>query len=80
MELFFETLDKLESMLDKDTGKNNSPVIIVRDLNTRLPQCPDLNKLLHKSKPFSHRSYVLYDFLFENNLMVTNFNFPEPIN
>ena len=80
MESYLETLDKLQIMLDKDTGKNNSPVIIVGDLNTRLPQSPNLNKLWYKSKPFNHRSYVLYNFLIENDLMVTNFNFPQAIN
>ena len=78
MESYLETLDKLQIMLD--TGKNNSPVIIVGDLNTRLPQSPDLNKLWYKSKPFNHRGYVLYNFLIENDLMVTNFNFPQVIN
>ena len=77
MECYMETLDKIQSVLD---SKNNSaPVLIVGDMNTRLPQGKTLRKDWFRLRPFSKRSGLLYEFLGENELFVGNFAYKQAV-
>ena len=62
-------------MLDDSSVK--TPILLVGDMNTVLPQTTELNNLWYKKRPFSYRSYLLYEFLYENNLIVANFHFTQ---
>ena len=77
MECYMETLDRIQSVLD---SKNNSaPVLIVGDMNTRLPQGKTLRKDWFRLRPFSKRSGLLYEFLGENELFVGNFAYKQAV-
>ena len=78
LELYMDTLDKLQSMLDDSSAK--TPILHVGDVNTVLPQTTELNNLWYKKRPFSYRSYLLFEFLYENDLIVANFHFTQDKN
>ena len=50
------------------------------DFNTNLPENTCLNKLWYKSKPFNTYSVLLFDFLCNNNIIVSNFCFKQNVN
>jgi hypothetical protein len=76
--LYVETLDLLQDVLD--THSENIPCIIMGDFNASLPQSEGININWYKSRPFNHHSLLLYDFLVNNDLIVSNFQFSQPVN
>ena len=80
LELYIDTIDKLQAMMKSNNGNDSIPVIIVGDMNTRLPQALELTSTWYRSKPFNSRSYLLYDFLVKNDMLVTNFQFKQDVN
>jgi hypothetical protein len=71
-----DALNELQGCLDSVSG----PCFILGDFNTRLPQSAVLKGNWHKSKAFSKRSALLYNFICENELCVSNFSFNQPVN
>ncbi len=77
IELYSETLDMLQSTLDTI---DPSPVMIVGDMNTNLPQHQKLPRRWHRTHPFNVYSYMLHDFLCNNDFIVANFSYEQSIN
>ena len=78
LELYVETLDVLQYTLD--TYASSSPIMIVGDFNANLPQNTYLSSQWYKVKPFNQNSVILYDFIVDNKLSVSNFNFHQNVN
>jgi len=72
IQLYSETLDILQSSLDTIEP---SPVMIVGDMNTSLPQHHQLSRYWHRTHPFNVYSYMLHDFMCNNDFIVANFAF-----
>ena len=77
-ECFLEILDKLQVLIDN--SEPDCPTILVGDMNTCLPDEPQLDSGWYKRRPYSKRSLILYNFLSNNNLCVGNFNFAQKVN
>ena len=71
MDCYINTLDILQNIVD-DCDKN-CPIVIVGDMNTSLPKQSTLSPKWYNKKTFSTRSGLLYDFMYENNLIVGSF-------
>ena len=78
VQLYLELLEILQDLID--TFAANSPIIILGDFNASLPQKKQLLVDWYKSRPFSHQSLLLYDFLSFNHLLVANINFNQKVN
>ena len=76
-ECFLETLNELQGYIDNSQA---APCMIVGDTNTRLPQAITLSRKWYKTRGFSKRSCIFYDFICDNELCVLNFCFSQPIN
>ena len=76
IELYSETLDILQSTID---NMELSPLMIVADMNAALPKVPEINRHWYRQHPYNKHSYILYDFLRNNELMVSNFNFHQDV-
>ena len=76
IELYSETLDILQSTID---NMEPSPLMIVGDMNADLPKAPEINRHWYRQHPYNKHSYILYDFLRSNELMVSNFNFHQDV-
>jgi len=72
---YIETLESLSGIME--SMDNNIPVVVCGDFNTRLPHKPYLPSNWHKSKPFDYRSLILYDFTVQQQMVVSNFMFPQ---
>ena len=57
-----------------------SPVMIVGDMNTSLPQHQHLSRHWHRLHPFNMYSSILHDFISNNELIVSNFSFEQVFN
>ena len=77
LECYLEILDKLQSLLD--SNDNGVPVVIVRDMNTSLPNSRTLKKNWYRRHPFSRQSALLFKFLCQNDLCVANFAFKQNV-
>lgn len=77
MECYMETLDRLQSLLD--SSDSSVPAIITGDMNTCLPQSKLLRNEWYRQRPFSRRSALLYEFLSENELCVSNYAFHQSV-
>jgi hypothetical protein len=66
-ELFVETLDALQSLLDKYGSL--APIKLCGDFNAKLPVRTKLNKQWYKRNGYTKHSKLLYDFLSANNLI-----------
>ena len=77
-ECFLEILDKLQVLVDN--SEPDCPTILVGDMNTCLPDEPQLDSVWYKRRPYSERNLILYNFLSNNNLCVGNFNFAQKVN
>ena len=53
----------------------------VGDMNAALPEAPEINRHWYRPHPYNKHSYILYDFLRNNDheLMVSNFNFDQDV-
>ena len=60
MDLYIETLDQLQSIIDNCDPE--SPIAIVGDMNTTLPQLQELAPNWFRNKPFAARSGILYEY------------------
>ena len=76
LELYIETIDRLHDLMDN----TNSPVIVLGDMNTVLPQSTMLSYNWYRKKPFSGRSAILYDFICDQELCIANFNEEQKVN
>lgn len=75
-DLYCETLCKLQSEIDQcDT----SPVMIVGDMNTSLPMHKRLSRRWYRAHPYNNHSFILYDFLCNNNFQVANFRYKQSV-
>ena len=74
IELFSETLDILQASID---DMEPSPLMIVGDMNATLPSNNQLVRNWYRKHPYNRHSYILYDFLCNNELIVANFNFKQ---
>ena len=70
IELYMETLQHLQSIIDCYAGQ---PILIVGYMNASLPQHESLSVNWYKNHPFNAHSLMLYDFLCDNDMVVTNF-------
>ena len=71
LDLYVDTLDKLQCMLEN--SNQESPIYVIGDMNTVLPQTKVLPRNWFFKRLFSRRSALMYNFLVENNLCVANF-------
>ena len=76
IKLYSETLDILQSAID---GMDPSPIMIVGDMNDPLPRQAELSRYWYRLYPFNRHSYILYDFLRNNDFEVANFNFEQDV-
>ena len=67
-ELYIETLDVLQGLLDIQSG--NIPIML----------CNKINPSWYKDNCFNDYSVLLFDFICNNNLIVSNFSFDQPVN
>lgn len=79
-ELYVETLDLLQDFLDTKLNAECSPTVIMGDFNVSLPQAQQLGNNWYKVRPFNQHSLLLYDFLCNNELLVSNFSFKQNVN
>jgi exonuclease III len=54
--------------------------MIVGDMNTPLPTNEHLQRLWQRRYPFNTHSYILYDFLRNNIMAVSDFSFDQKVN
>ena len=73
LQVYSETLAILQCAI----AEVNGPFIIVGDMNAALPMQEQLVRQWHRLRPFNPHSYVLHDFLCENDMIVANFMFPQ---
>ena len=50
------------------------------DFNAALPQSNQLTENWHRLSPFNQHSILLYDFVSNNSLVVSNFDFSQDVN
>ena len=77
-ELYTETFDCLQNLCDIYVQK--SPIMILGDFYAALPQQTCLTAQWYKQKPYNSNSLLLYDFICDNDLIVSNFKFEQPVN
>ena len=53
--------------------------MIVGDMNAPLPRQSELSRYWYRVYPFNRHSYILYDFLRNNDFEVANFNFEQDL-
>ena len=74
---YYETLEDIQCII----GCNDpSPVIFLGDMNASLPQSLKLPRNWHKKLPFNSNSFLLYDFLCQNDFVSCNFRHAQQIN
>ena len=78
VELFIDTLCKIQSLLDQ--FGESAPVIVAGDFNTSLPQADRLKHNWYNCRPFNRNSALLYNFIEDNDLIVANFLFEQNVN
>ena len=78
LELYCETLDKMQSLMDTYCG--TAPLLILGDMNTSLPHTSLLYQNWCKKTPFNSYSVILYNFIVDNNLYVVNFMYDQNVN
>jgi hypothetical protein len=76
IQLYSETLDILQSSID---AMDPSPMMIVGDMNAPLPKHIQLSRFWYRQHPYNKHSYILYDFLRNNDLKAANFNFDQDV-
>ena len=76
IKLYSETLDILQSAID---GMDPSPIMIVGDMNAPLPRQSELSRYWYRVYPFNRHSYILYDFLRNNDFEVAHFNVEQDV-
>ena len=72
LDLFGETIQTLQAFMDNHEGE---PFMIVGDMNASLPQQRHLGRKWYRQSPYNHNSLMLFDFICDNELYVTNFGF-----
>ena len=78
LELYVETLDLLQSILDKFA--QDIPIMFLGDFNAQLPQQSYIQNNWYRCNKFNQQSVLLYDFIYDNSLIVSNFCFNQNIN
>lgn len=76
IQLYNETIDILQSTID---GMEPSPLLICGDMNASLPSQTQLARFWYRQHPYNAHSFILYDFLCKNDLVVSNFNFSQDV-
>ena len=64
---YYEALEDIRCIIDCN---DPSPVIFLGDMNASLPQSLKLPRNWHKKSPFNNNSFLLYDFLCQNDLFL----------
>ena len=77
-EKYIETLDTLQSVVE--LYGVDTPCMLCGDFNTNLPQHRSLDKLWYKHHPFNEYSALLYDFICDNDMYISNFSFKQRSN
>ena len=76
--LYAETIDIVQNVLE--IHSQCSPLMVMGDFfNATLPKKSSLHLNWYKSKPFNENSKLLYDFICENSLIVSNFSFSQVV-
>jgi exonuclease III len=76
--LYAETLDIIQTILSNYA--QDTPVMIMGDCNAALPQNDILTLNWYKSKSFNEHSLLMYDFICDNVLTISNFAFNQAVN
>ena len=74
---FIDILDNICCILEDYS--HEAPFVIVGDMNTVLLQAHTLSDIWYFERPFSKRSAIFYDFMYQNSLCVANFIFPQSV-
>ena len=74
---YYDTLEDIQCIIDCN---DPSPVIFLGDMNVSLPQSLTLPRNWHKKSPFNNNSFLLYDFLCQNDFVYNNFRHAQLIN
>ena len=78
-QLYAETLDILQETINNCILQ--APVMIVGDFNASLPRCrTDLTSNWSRVRPFNRNSQMLLDWIDDNQLEISNFNFSQSVN
>ena len=75
-EAYIETFDYLQSIIDSLAGV---PIVILGDTNTVLPESVYLKDKWYTQKPLKKRSFLLYEFVSQNNLCTATFMFEQKV-
>ena len=75
-DLYLEATDVLQSVTDEDAAV--SPIHIIGDLNVRVPN--ELHKNWYKTGVYNRHSNILYHFINDNDLTVTDISSKQDIN
>ena len=68
--LYSETLEDIQCIIDTN---DPSPVMLLGDMNASLPRTSKLSRHWHRSHPFTKHSYLLYEFICQNDMYCCNF-------
>ena len=77
-DLYLETTDVLQSVIDEYAAV--SPIHIIGDLNVRLPNEQMLHINWYKKGGYNRHSNILYHFINDNDLTVTDISSKQDIN
>ena len=76
--MYMQVLEILQGLID--VYSEGKPCVIIGDFNASLPQQLALQTNWYKTRPFNRNSLLLFDFIVNNDLIVSNFCFSQPAN
>ena len=76
VEMYNECLQDVQCIIDTN---DPSPILMVGDMNASLPFNVQLSRNWYKGTPFTRHSYLLYDFVCQNELYSCNFDFNQDV-
>ena len=71
MELYMDTLDQIQCLIDQSDSE--VPIIIIGVFNTVLPDTESLTEKWYCRKPYNKMSGILYEFLVQNDFVFLTF-------
>ena len=79
-DLFVETIDALQSIIDKFNPRSICPIRIIGDLNVQLPQHPQYREIFGiAAADLTANSIIMMDFIAANDLVVSDFSFKQHV-
>ena len=75
--LYSETLEDIQCIIDSN---DPSPILLLGDMNASMPKSEKLTRHWYKTLPFTKDSYLLYEFICQNDLYSCNFDFENSLN